>query len=310
LNLKQLAAFREVMLSGSVSQAARNLNLTQPAVSASLRTLEDELQLKLFERRQGRLIAVPEAHYLLAEASETLDRLAATKQNLRSLSSKKSGVLQIVAMPGPSVFLLPKLISQFVADNNDVKVTLTTRSSQQVQQMVATQNFDLGIADLGADKISDFNLVEADILNSTGVCAVPARDPLAQKTIISASDLDGMPMAVLQHTHSSHILTKATFDAAGATFNPRFEAQYFLPLFTFVEAGQAYAIVDKLSAESYRLYTRGEPEIVFRPYVPEVVLRFALLTPAHRPSSMLASSFAELWKETVARIESDELLGS
>lgn len=71
MNLQQLAVFREVMETGSVSAAARNLGRTQPAVSASLKTLEDSLGMALFHREGRRLIAVPEAHYLLSEATES-----------------------------------------------------------------------------------------------------------------------------------------------------------------------------------------------------------------------------------------------
>ena len=67
MNLKQMTAFREVVLTGSVSEAARNLNRTQPSVSHMIATLEDSLGLKLFVRRNGRLHPVPEAMYLLEE---------------------------------------------------------------------------------------------------------------------------------------------------------------------------------------------------------------------------------------------------
>jgi DNA-binding transcriptional LysR family regulator len=303
MNIKQLTAFREVMLCGSVSQAARNLHLTQPAISSALKGLEDEIGLKLFERRKKRLIAVPEAHYLLSRASDIIEHLSETKQNLRSLSARESGTLKIVAMPGPSVFLLPKLISQFTAKNGDVSVVLTTRSSLQVQRLIETQNYDLGIADLDADQKTDGQLINAQKLDSSCVCAVPANDPLAKKSVIYPSDLSGKPLATLHTNHSSYTSTKATFLAAGAEFNPKFEAQYFLPLFTFIEEGHAYSVVDKLSAESYGIYTRGEPRIAFRPYLPEVSLRFVLLTPSHQPLSMLAQAFCELWTETCTKIE-------
>ncbi len=303
MNIKQLTAFREIMLCGSVSQAARNLNRTQPAISASLRTLESDLELKLFERSGGRLIPVPEAHYLLAEASEMIDRLKATEQNLRSLRQMEKGVLRIVAMPGPSVFLLPRLISRFTAQTNDIKVLLTTRSSPQVAQLIATQNYDLGIADWGVREVSDTSLLAAEITESACVCAIPANDPLAKKQVITPMDLDGKPMAALHSDHATHVLTRQAFQDAGARFDLRFETQYFLPIFTFIEASQAFCVVDKLSAESYGNYSSGHARITFRPFRPEIKLRFALLKPAHRPSSLLARSFEKLWTETVADIE-------
>ena len=78
MKLKQLTAFREVMLTGSVSEAARNLNRTQPAVSAMIAGLENDAGCRLFDRRGGRLHPVPEAHYLFEEAQQILGRLERT----------------------------------------------------------------------------------------------------------------------------------------------------------------------------------------------------------------------------------------
>ena len=59
LSIKQLEAFREVMRTGSISEAARILNRTQPAVSSLISNLEEELGVSLFERQRGRLIRTP-----------------------------------------------------------------------------------------------------------------------------------------------------------------------------------------------------------------------------------------------------------
>ena len=85
MNLSQLSAFREVMLCGTVSQAARNLGRTQPAISTAIASLEDELGMPLFERRSRRLHPVPEAHYLLAEATEIIGRMDTARENLQNL---------------------------------------------------------------------------------------------------------------------------------------------------------------------------------------------------------------------------------
>ena len=83
MNFKQLNAFREVMLTGSVSEAARNLYRTQPAISSLIAGLEDDIGFKLFERRGGRLHPVPEAHYLFEEAGEIIGRLDVAEQTIK-----------------------------------------------------------------------------------------------------------------------------------------------------------------------------------------------------------------------------------
>ncbi len=302
MNLKQLHAFREVMRTGSVSEAARNLYRTQPAISAMISSLEKDLGYQLFSRHGGRLHPVPEAHYLYEEAGEVLARLDAVEQTLKSVRDLERGVIRIVAMPGPSAFLLPNLISNFVDGRDEVKVTLITRNSRQVQQLVSVQQYDMGLGDLGVVGSIKSPLVDYDVIQLECVCALAADDPLAEKSEITAEDLDGKPMATLFADHPSYIQTKAAFDEMRVTFTQRFETQYFIPLLTFVERGLAYAVVDPWSAESYNIYHPTDPCVVFRPFRPTVLFTAAIMTPAHKPLSNIASAFAEAFRKEIRRI--------
>lgn len=298
MNLKQLSAFREVMLTGSVSQAARNLSRTQPAISAQIAGLENEVGMRLFERQGGRLLPVPEAHYLLAEASAIIDRLKAADRTMKSIRDLDQGTIQMVSMPGPSAFLLPELIARFVRHRSQVKVSLITRSSVQVQQLIAAQQYDIGLADVGFAGFDESPLVDHDIFRLQCVCAMAAEDDLAKKKIVTAGDLSGKPMATLYEDHPNFIQTKAAFAEMDADFRPRFEAQYFIPLLTYVERGLAYTIADPIAARSYGLYKGASATIVFRPFVPAVYLVSSIMVPSHKPLSSLARAFiAELTSE-------------
>lgn len=299
MNLQQLAAFREVMKTGSVSQAARNLNRTQPAISASLKALEERLDIKLFFREGRSLVPVPEAHYLLAEATEVLDRLSAAEQNLTALRDLHTGRLRIVAMPGPSAYLLPEFISRFVADRPDVHVTVATRSSPQVRNLISSQSFDVGFCDLEVLAEPD-RLILNESLTCNCLCALSRDHPLAEKEIITARDLDGLPMGALQPTHSTFAHTQSAFAALGAEFNIRIDMQYFLPLFPFVEVRQICAVVDVLSAFSYIRSKGDAARITFRPFKPDVPFGYSILTPHQRPLSRLAAEFVSQWRSWVA----------
>ncbi|EBA14726.1 transcriptional regulator, LysR family protein [Roseobacter sp. SK209-2-6] len=298
MNSQQLIVFREVMKTGSVSQAARNLHRTQPAVSASIRTLEVDLGLPLFLREGRRMVPVPEAHYLMQEATEILARLQTARQNLSNMRDRTKGSLRIVAMPGPSSTLLPVFVSRFIDSNEDIAVTLATRSSPQVRSLIAAQSFDIGFSDIsGAPEAKDDYNSEA--IECLSVCALPAGHPLADRETVDAKDLSGVPMGALQPEHSTFKETQRAFRQAGANFNLRIEAQYFLPLFHFVEKGQICAVVDVLSAASYIQTQSNPPPVVFRPFRPEVPFSYAVLTPHERPLSQLTAEFYRLWCDWV-----------
>lgn len=305
MNSHQLAVFHEVMKTGSVSQAARNLHRTQPAVSAAIKTLEDELGLTLFLREGRRLVPVPEAQYLMDEATEILSRMETAQQNLANMRDRVQGSIRIVAMPGPSSHLLPEFISRFVTGKPDVRVTLATRSSPQVRSLVASGSFDIGFCDMTRFR-GDRKLYAAEELPSNCLCAVPASHPLAQRDVITAADLNGLPMGALQPDHNTYQATSLAFQQAGAEFNLRYDAQYFLPLFHFIAAGQACAVVDVLSAESYRCSNADDGKIRFLPFEPAIPFGYSILTPSERPLSQLASSFAAAWRKHVAGILTSE----
>ena len=75
MNIQQLKVFREVMKSGSLNSAAKNLHRSQPAISASLKSLENSLDIVLFKREGRRLLPKPEAYYLLLSAESITIRL-------------------------------------------------------------------------------------------------------------------------------------------------------------------------------------------------------------------------------------------
>ncbi len=302
LNLKQLSAFREVMLTGTVSEAARNLYRTQPAISSLIAGLENDIGFKLFVRRGGRLHPVPEAHFLFEEASEIIGRLDATERTIKSVRDLDRGTFRIVSMAGPSVYMLPDLIGRFVEGREQVRVSLITRSSIQVQQLVSAQQYDIGLADLGFVGAARSPLVNHEVMNFECLCAMPLGDPLVDKDCVTAADLDGKPMATLHADHPAFTQTKAAFAEMGARLNGRFETVYFIPMFTYVERGLAYAVVDPLGADSYMRFGGGEPRIVFRPFRPAVRLIASIMTPAHRPLSNLAQAFLTLLRDEVQRI--------
>lgn len=306
MNLQQLAVFREIMTTGSMSAAARNLNRTQPAVSASLKALEAALGMELFHREGRRLVPVPEARYLLSEASEILDRLSSTRSNMEGMRNRIRGSLRIVAMPGPSAYLMPDFVSRFAQGAPDIRVTLSTRSSPQILNLIAAQSFDIGFCDIGVNDTTKRalpdELFKSFTMDCECLCAVPVDHPLASRTTISAGDLSGHAMGALQPGHATVKDTQAAFDKCGAVFNVAVDAQYFLPLFHFVEARQICAIVDPLSAKSYLLQKARERRLKFIRFAPRVPFRYALITPQRHPPSLLAETFADQWQSYVETI--------
>lgn len=292
MNLKHLRAFREVMTSGSVSEAARRLHRSQPAVSAMISALEEDLGLNLFIRQGKRLRPAPEANYLLRETDAILRRVENMRRTMDSVRHTRDGQLNIVSMPGPSVYFLPRLISEFARDRPGLGVTLITRPSRDVEQTISAQSCDIGFADYDMLAETSSSLVTHHLHSLECYCAMPATDPLARRDTIHPDDLDGSPLATLYPEHPTTLQTVDAFRIAGASINPVFRAQYFIALLPMVEQGVAYSIVDALSIRGYQ---GQNPEtarrLVFRRFRPKVVLKTTVMVPDYRPGSLVADAF-------------------
>jgi DNA-binding transcriptional LysR family regulator len=298
MNLIQLTVFREVMETGSVSQTAKKLNRTQPAISLAIKGLEKSLGLTLFERRGRRLIPVPEAHYLLAETTGILDQLSTLSTTMEGLLKGNLGSLNIATMPGPSALLFPQFISGSVGENPDIRITLSTRSSPQVIELAGTQNIDFGFADF-EHSIGKQPQYSAEIISADCFCAVDRHHAFAMQKNLTVNDLNGVPMGGLHATHPFQRKIRQEFQSAGSDYNPTVTCQYFLPLIPFVSSGQCCTIVDPLTVATELELNMSKGKVVFIPLKAPIRYEYAILKPTHRPPSQLALKIMAGWRDEV-----------
>lgn len=301
MNLTQITAFRAVMNSASLSEAAEKLGRTQPAVSLAIRSLEDTLGLKLFERRGRQLIPVPEAHYLLAETSEILDRLTAVSSTMKSLINGQRGSLNIASMPGPTTFLFPRFISRTTGNTPDIRITLSSRTSMQIRELAATQAFDFGFADVLSTG-APAQTYQQEIITADCYCAIPHDHPLSKREGIGWSDLDNIPLGSLQASHVMHKRTVQALEQAGSRARIVVDSQYFLSLLQFISVGRCLSVVDPLTMVTERELNTTRGKVVFRPLAEEFRYTYVILTPTYRPLSQLALRVRDGWRAEVMEL--------
>jgi len=294
LTIRQLQTFREVMRSGSISEASRTLLRTQPAVSTMIANIEEELGFNLFIRERGRLIPAPEAHYFLEEAEEVLERMDRTIRTMSEFGTLDRGSIRIACHPASSGFFLPKLLAEFLKDRPEVKADLMMRTSQIVEDLIASQEYDIGLAETPSPRSS----IKIDAFDLECVIALPQNDALADKSVLTPQDLAGYPMAMLFGDHPVTLATQSAFANSNAMLNRRFVLRTFLPALQLVGAGLCGAVIDRITAA-----TSPAPNVVFRSFSPRINSGVALLLPAHRPASVLTSAFKQYLREQLLKLE-------
>lgn len=303
LSLRQLSTFREVMRSGSISQAARTLGRTQPAVSTMVQTLEAQLGLALFVRTQGKLTATPEARFFLEECEDILDRVERTERALDRISALQSGKLQVACHPAASSVFLPRLMTRFLEGRDALEASLIMRSSDVIEDLIASQQFDVGFSETPQPRTS---ITQADY-DLECVCILPKDDPLARADLVTPADLDGRPMAVLFDDHPTAIQTEAAFREAGRHFNKRLELRTFLPGLHFVEAGLCVMVCDMITAYSQLHLAQGQQRLAIRRFRPRISNSVSILTPGYATQSVVARAFIADLKQAVGQMQ--EVMG-
>jgi len=301
LSLRQLSTFREVMRSGSISQAARAVGRTQPAVSTMVQTLEDQLGFALFMRTQGKLTPTPEAYFFLEECEEILGRVERTERTLDRISSLQSGKLQIACHPAASSYFLPQLLTRFLDGRDDLQVSLIMRSSDLIEDLIASQQFDVGFSETPTPRAS----IKQRDYDLECVCILPPDDPLAGAEVVTPADLDGRPMAVLFDEHPTAVQTEAAFRAAGCHFNKRLELRTSLPGLQFVAAGACVMVCDMITAYSHLLQAAEDARLPIRRFRPRISNSVSILTPGYATQSIAGRAFIADLAQAVDRMQAD-----
>jgi DNA-binding transcriptional LysR family regulator len=298
VNLRQLEAFRAVMRTGSVTNAATSLYLSQPAVSRLIAELERSVGFRLFERIKGSApVPTPEAAAFLQEVERSFAGLQVLRQAAADIKNFRTGNLRIACLPALSTGFVPEVIKRFRASNPAVRIQLQTRSSSTVRLWVAAQQFDLGLATPGGDVQG----AQAEtFLKTAGVCVLPANHELASRDVITPADLHREPFISLALEDPVRAKIDDVFATAGVERDLVVETQYAMTICALVKRGVGCAILNPLSATDF-----ADEGIVLRTFAPAIEFEYMLYLPTFRPPSRVALEFIQLLKRARDELSAD-----
>jgi DNA-binding transcriptional LysR family regulator len=279
---RQIEIFRAVINQGSVTDAARILGISQPAVSGSLAKLEQRLGFGLFRRQGRRLVPTAEARQLHLEASRRLDEFGKLGVSVGEISAGRRGTLTIATNPGPAISWLPAVAAAFRRDRPEVRLRLLTRSSQEVRELASLSAFDLGLAE------APFANAEPVLRRYTmpRVVVLPRTHRLVGYDVLTPQLLDGEDLVATIRSSWNWSSVARAFDLAGAVCRVVVECEFVSIALNMVAAGAGICLADPISAASIG------PDLVQRPFIPATPYEVGLLRPAHGELTILAKAFA------------------
>jgi DNA-binding transcriptional LysR family regulator len=191
MDLDQLHTFLEIVRLKSFSKAAQSCFRTQPAVSAQVRQLEQDLGAPLFERL-GTKIALTPAGRIFADYAEQILELRRRAQNaISELERTPRGELVIAANEATCIYVLPRVFLAYKKLFPNVEILVDRSYGARVVEAVVDNQADFGITQL---PVKEKRLEVAKIHSDEIKLIVPAGHPLASKKEILAADLIGEPL--------------------------------------------------------------------------------------------------------------------
>ncbi len=300
LTYRQIEAFRAVMISGTTSGAAGILCVSQPAVSRLLSDFEEEVGVQMFERHKKRLIPTPEAHVFYAEVERSFVSIETLARAADDLRACHIGSLRVASMPAVSVEFIPKVTQLFSQAHPEVSFSLQVRSTQQVADLVASQQYDLGV--VSAIPLADASIEMEPLAESRLVCILPPGHRLADKHYISPSDLEGEAFISLGTEQSIRHKIDSVFDSVGVSRQLLVDTQLAYSACALVLAGSGVSLVEPITALHYQ-----KLGVVVKRFEPRIAYRYNLIFPAHKTKSAMTLSFVKLMRKELKQLQISSL---
>ncbi|MEZ5651085.1 MAG: LysR substrate-binding domain-containing protein [Burkholderiaceae bacterium] len=298
LNTRHVEVFKAVYECGSMTLAATQLGVSQPAISALIRQLEKRIGFELFDRAGRRLRPTVEGDLFYEDVERALTGIAMLADKADDIRDRRRGRLLIGAMPALSAGFVQSLLAG-LGDGDDISATLCTRHSPLLISLVALHQLDVAlVAHLGPSP-----QVRVESLHRIPLtCLLPPAHRLYDRDIVTAADLAGERLIALSSLDRLGPRIQEMFARAGVAVRSPFSVELTLAGCGFVAQGMGVALTDpftaKLFAPSGIIAKRFEP----RTDVEIAVVRCADVTPA--PAG-LAAAFIQRAGEALDAVARD-----
>lgn len=193
ISLSQLYNFKKLSETQHMTHAAKELFITQPTLSLSIKALEHELGVPLFYREGRQIRLTKHGREFYEKVSTILDELDGSIDAIRSHGATSSGTLSIGTIPTIQHDFLPSLLQQFWNEcGYDVKMGFTVEFSLPLTRALKAQEYDLIFASKAENEPG---LCYLPMLTKSLVLVVHESSPLAKRSSISLAEFAGKPFA-------------------------------------------------------------------------------------------------------------------
>ena len=245
-------------------KAADACHVSQPTLSLAIKKLEEELDLKLFERSATEVTVTPLGSEVVLQAQSVLEQAANIKEIAKRGKDPLAGALKLGVIYTIGPYLLPDLVRHVIAKTPQMPLMLQENFTVKLLELLRTGELDCAIL---AEPFPDTNLAVAPLYDEPFLAAMPANHPFAQQDVVTVEQLKAETMLLLGtgHCFRDHVLEvcpefarfsgESTTSSASSSVGIRksFEGSSLETIKHMVAAGMGVTLVPRLSVPASAL---------------------------------------------------------
>ena len=290
LRLRQLEALMAVATTGSMTAAAIDLGISQPAISRLLSDLGKEFEFQLFHKRNGQLVPSQEVRLLEPDIRRVLELMGQISETSANITQRKAGHIRVACLPGFATSHLPDVVADFLRDRPGVSMTIEPDRPERILEWMITEQYDFGVT----DGFFGHPAVQSTDVKMRTVCIFPDGHDLGKLKQIRPRDLAQMHMIHTRKDSEFFQKLERRFQDDDVELQSHIEVRQFTAACELVCRGVGVSVVSELDAEQYA--GRG---LSFRPFHPVLPHGISLVRPIHKSASLITLEFMEYFKASL-----------
>ena len=287
-------------------KGAEACHVSQPTLSVAIKKLEEELQVKLFERNANEITVTPLGEEIVRQAQSVLEQAENIREIAKRGKDPLAGSLRLGVIYTIGPYLLPDLVRQVIARTPQMPLMLQENFTVKLLEQLRTGEIDCAIL---AEPFPDANLAIAPLYDEPFMAAVPSTHPLAARSSVSAEELKNETMLLLGtgHCFRDHVLEVcpefARFSSSAEGIRKSFEGSSLETIKHMVAAGMGITLVPRLGVPKEALAAAPDGKKSAKSRSPATSASSSLITylpfEGHVPSRRVVL----VWRRSFTRYE-------
>ncbi|RJK96680.1 LysR family transcriptional regulator [Paracoccus aestuarii] len=297
MDLRQLRNFIRIVELGSITAAADDLNIAQPALSRQVKALEDDLELPLLRRHGRGVVPTEEGLRLARRARSIIEDVEGLQSDITGHRRALAGTVTLGLPPTVAEILATHMIERTMQTHPQVKLRIVSGFSGHVQDWLIRGKVDLGVAYQGqiSAHLSSRPIIIEQLFLIQPATASGSRDGVP----IDASDALLLPLILPNPEHGLRGRIETIAQDRMIDLNVVLEIDILPTMLAFVERGLGYTILPLVSVIDHVRAGR----LIARPIVRRTIDRkLVLMTALNRPGSRLITAMADFLTEEVHQL--------